>query len=485
MMPWLNPLSAGGSRIVAATIAAALLVGCDSEPPAPIGSNGPTHPDVDAVFADLDRDDAPGAAVGVLHRGEVVHRAGYGVANMDYGIPITPETVFDIASISKQFGAMAALLMEAEGRLDLDADVRDYVPEVPDFGHLVTPRHLIHHTSGIRDWPQSMILGGVTYTDVISFDQILRMLYRQEDLDFDPGTEYSYSNTGYNLLARIIEVQSGQSFRAYTEDRIFDPLGMDDTHFSDDHLEIVADRAESYTPADGGGYRRAINQLTALASSSLNTTLDDFLLWMENFDSKEVGGEAIIDRMTERGRLIDGEEIDYAYGLTTGTYRGLPTVGHGGSWAGFRTNFVRFPDHGLSVVVFCNVSDCDPGGRARRVAEVFLEQEMVPVTDDEANGDDATRPAATLPPSALRAYEGTYRSPELDSTYDVVVEDGALVVRNWRIEDVRLTPTGLDEFTGDRWWLSQVTFRRDGEGGVDGLLVTGGRIRNVRFERVR
>ncbi|MEQ8331232.1 MAG: serine hydrolase domain-containing protein [Longimicrobiales bacterium] len=449
---------------------------------------GPTHPGVDAVFADLDRNDGPGAAVGVLLDGEVVHRAGYGMANMDYGIPITPETVFDIASISKQFGAMAALLLEEEGRLDLDADVRGYVPEVPDFGRTITPRHLVHHTSGIRDWPQSMMLGGVLFTDVISFDQILRMLQRQEDLDFDPGSEYSYSNTGYNLLARIIEVQSGQSFRAYTDQRIFDPLAMNDTHFSDDHLEIVEGRAESYAPdEDGDGYRRAINQLTALASSSLNTTLDDFLLWMKNYDAAEVGGSAILDRMMEPGSLNDGEEIAYAYGLTIGTYRGLATVGHGGSWAGFRTNFVRFPDHGLSVVVFCNVSDCDPAGRARRIAEVFLEDQMDPaeVEGAEDGTDDAAGPAPALTPAELQAYEGGYRSPELDATYDVAVEDGALVVRNWRIEDVTLTPTDTDAFTGDRWWLSQVRFRRDDRGRVDGLLVTGGRIRNVRFERVR
>ena len=223
-----------------------------------------------------------------------------------------------------------------------------------------------------------MIMGGVTYTDVISFDKILRMLYQQEDLDFPPGSEYSYSNTGYNLLARVIEVQSGQSFRAYTDERIFRPLGMANTHFSDDYLEIVPGRAESYAPTDDRGYRRVINQLTALASSSLNTTIDDFILWMQNYETAQVGGAELVSRMTEPGRLNDGEELGYAYGLTVGEYRGLPTFGHGGSWAGFRTNFVRFPEQNLSVVVFCNVSNCDPAGRARRVAEVFIEDEMGP-----------------------------------------------------------------------------------------------------------
>jgi len=470
------------TRAATTTLAMVFAVGCGGEGPT-ASSEGPLVPEVSAIFADLDRDDGPGAAVGVLLDGEVVHRAGYGMANLDHGIPITPQTVFDIASISKQFGAMSALLLEGEGRLDFDADVRDYVPEVPDFGPVITPRHLVHHTSGIRDWPHAMLMGGVTYTDVISFEKILRMLYRQEDLDFAPGSEYSYSNTGYNLLARTIEVQSGQSFRAYTQDRIFGPLGMENTHFSDDYLEIVPGRAESYTPAEGGGYRRSINQLTALASSSLNTTMDDFLLWMTNYETGDVGGSAVLERMVEPGTLNNGERQSYAYGLTVGEYRGLPTFGHGGSWAGFRTNVMRFPEQNLSVVVFCNVSDCDPAGRAQRVAEVFLEDRMGPPAEETPGGNE-TEEAPTLTARQLRAYEGTYRSPELDSTYEIVVVDGELVARHWRNADATLSPSGDDEFRGDRSWLPVVRFRRDGGGGVDGFSVTGSRVRNLRFERV-
>lgn len=466
-----------GTALLAGTV---LLAGCTVDA-TPVADEGPIHPGVDAIFADLDRDDAPGAAVGVLLDGEVVHRSGYGIANMDHGIPITPQTIFDIASISKQFGAMSALLLEGEGRLDFDADVRGYVPEVPDFGPTITPRHLVHHTSGIRDWPQAMMMGGVTYTDVISFEKILRMLYQQEDLDFPPGSAYSYSNTGYNLLARVIEVQSGESFRAYTDERIFQPLGMTHTHFSDDYLEIVPGRAESYNPTDDGGYRRSINQLTALASSSLNTTIDDFLLWMQNYETGTVGGDAVLERMVQPGTLNDGEELAYAYGLTVGDYRGLPNFGHGGSWAGFRTNFVRFPDQNLSVVVFCNVSDCDPAGRARRVAEVFLEEQMGPAPEDAPDEQQPEPP--TLTAEQLRVYAGTYRSPELDSTYELVVDDGVLVARHWRNADAALSPSGEDEFRGDRGWLPRVRFVR-GEGGrVDRMTVSGSRVRNLVFVR--
>lgn len=469
-------------RPCASTLLAALILGACAVEADPVSNGGPRNAAIDAIFSDL-AGDRPGAAVAVRRNGETVHRAGYGVADMDHGVPITPETVFDIASISKQFGAMAALLLEAEGELDLDADVRTYVPELPDLGATITPRHLVHHTSGIRDWPHTMALAGVDMGDVISFEKILRMLNRQHRVNFPPGSEYAYSNTGYNLLARVIEVASGTSFRDYTRTRIFEPLGMAHTHFSDDYLEIVPGRAESYAPSsENGGFRRQVNQLTALASSSLHTSVDDFAIWMENFETAQVGGASALERMVERGILTSGDTIQYAYGLSLGEYRGLPTFGHGGSWAGYRTNFVRFPEHDLSVAVFCNVSDCDPTRRAQQVAEVYLEDVMEaptePADDDEAND------APSLSPAELQAYTGSYRSPELDSTYDLRVVDGRLVADHWRNPESALRPTGTDTFTGDQWWFPEVRFVRDGQGSVVGFTVTGARVRDLIFERV-
>ena len=448
------------------------------------GSGGPTNPEVDAIFADL-RGDRPGAAVGVRWNGEVVHRAGYGTAHLDHAVPITPETVFDIASISKQFGAMAALLLESEGNLDLDADVRGYVPELPDFGAVITARHLIHHTSGIRDWPHTMALGGIGFTDVISFEKILRMLYHQQAINFPPGSEYAYSNTAYNLLARVIEVQSGMTFRDYTESRIFAPLGMTRTHFSDDYLEVVPGRAESYAKiVDGEGFQRMPNQLTALASSSLNTTIDDFILWMRNYETGQVGGEEMLRTMVQQGVLTNGDTLDYAHGLTVTDYRGLPTIGHGGSWVGYRTNFVRFPEQNLSIAVFCNVSDCDPAERARRVAEVYIGDLLGPEPEDAEPEPDPEGPELTA--EALQEYAGSYRSPELDSTYDLEVDaEGRLVASHWRNDPTVLSPTGADTFTGDQWFLPEVRFVRDGAGRINGFTVTGGRVRDLIFERQR
>ncbi len=469
-----------------ALAAAVALTACA---PAAAPTGGPTNPDVDAIFADLEGD-RPGAAVGVVWNGEVVHRAGYGTAHLDHTIPITPGTVFDIASISKQFGAMAALLLESEGGLDLDADVRGYVPELPDFGAAITARHLIHHTSGIRDWPHTMALGGIGFTDVISFEKILRMLHRQQAINFAPGSEYAYSNTGYNLLARVIEVQSGMTFREYTESRIFGPLGMTRTHFSDDYLEVVPGRAESYAPVaeeeDGSEgearFQRMPNQLTALASSSLHTTIDDFILWMRNYETGQVGGDEMLATMVRPGVLTGGDTLDYAHGLAVGDHRGLPTFGHGGSWVGYRTNFTRYPEQNLSIAIFCNVSDCDPAGRARRVAEVFVGDLMGP--EPESPEPEAEAEGPTLTADQLREYAGSYRSPELDSTYDLDVDsDGRLVASHWRNDPTVLSPTAADAFASDQWFLPEVRFVRDGTGRVSGFTVTGTRVRDLIFER--
>ncbi len=507
------------TSITLATLAAltTLLPACAPTSP---GDRGPADPRVDAIFADL-RGDRPGAAVGVLFEGEIVHRAGYGLANLDHGVPITPATVFDIASISKQFGAFAALLLAAEGGLDLDADVREYVPELPDFGAVITPRHLIHHTSGIRDWPHTMALGGVEFTDVISFEKILRMLRNQQAINFPPGSEYAYSNTGYNLLAHATEMQSGMTFRDYTDSRIFAPLGMTRTHFSDDYTEVVPGRAESYAPVPedseaggraagtgetGGGaephvqtespaFRRLPDQLTALASSSLHTSIDDFILWMRNYETAEVGGEALVETMPRGGILTSGDTISYAHGLSVGTYRGLPTFGHGGSWVGFRTNFTRFPEQNLSIAVFCNVSDCDPASRARQVAEVYLGELMEPLPEPDETAEQRpaaepdgpeSRPERPAPtPAQLREYTGTYRSPELDSSYEIEVDAGGrLVATHWRNAPTILTPTGPDAFTGDQWFFPRVRFVRDDAGRITAFTVTGGRVRDLIFERL-
>jgi len=366
-----------------------------------------THPlaaRIDSLFADYGAG-TPGAAVAVVQHGEVLYEQSYGMADLEHEIPITSATVFDIASFSKQFAGMAIAMLVEKGGVSLDENIRTYIPEVPDFGTPITVRHLVHHISGIRDWPATLGIAGWQMDDVISFQQIMTMVWHQQDLNFPPGAEYSYSNTGYNLLAEIVARVSGMSFRAWTDTNIFEPLGMENTHFHDDHQEVVPNRAYGYSSAEDG-YRVAHNGLTAFGSSSLFTTIADLTKWAANFDDPKVGGVAVIERMHERGKLNIGRPVHYAFGLAFEEYRGLSTSSHGGSWANFRTHFLRFPDQGFTVMVLGNSASFNPSSRCYRIADMYLADVMAPQATSTSSAD---RPEVTVDGLLLDEYVGTYK----------------------------------------------------------------------------
>ena len=445
--------------------------------------------EVDELFRQWDSPKSPGAAVLIVDSGQVVHARGYGMANLEHAVAIRPDTVFDIASVSKQFAAMAIALLEAERRISLDDDVRKYVPQVPDFGKTITLRHLVHHTSGIRDWPGALGLAGWNYQDVISFNQIVRMAYHQRDLNFAPGAEYTYSNTGYNLLAEVVARVSGKSFREFCDERIFQPLGMKNTHFHDDHTEVVVNSADSYRLGPDNKFHRAVSNLTALGSSSLFTTVDDLAKWIDNFHSPKplVGGSAVITRLHERGRLNDGTTIAYAFGQSIGEYRGLRTVTHTGSWAGYRSVLQRFPDQRFAVVILANTAEMNPSAIAARISDVYLANRLgpAPAAAPAAQGRGMTIGAAWRRPTAadLQAYVGEYRSAEFLTSYALVVEGDRLVARHFRAGEYTFEPSGPD----DRFrsgMFGDVRFIRDPGGAVVTFEATTERVRRVRFERV-
>ena len=358
--------------------------------------NTPAHAQVEHIFRSWKTDTSPGVAVAVLYRGQVEHHEGYGMANLEHAIPITSTSVFDIASVSKQFCAFAIALLADEGKFNLDDDVRNYLPELPNFGEVITIRHVIYHTSGLRDWPGMLALSGRTMEDVISMHEILHLVKYQKALNFIPGTQYSYSNTGYNLLAVLIERVSGQSFQSFMNDHIFAPLGMTQTHFQDDHTEIVPGRVISYT-GQSGELRRVGNGLMALGSSSLHTTTEDLLKWVQNFDEKKLGSTTVHSMMNTQGKLSDGATISYGFGLIHGTHRGLKTISHSGEWAGFRTTILRFPDHQFAVIILGNHSSLRTLFLAERVAQHYLEAFM--------DSPPADIPTSEFLPSE---YEGIY-----------------------------------------------------------------------------
>ena len=477
-----------------ALLALALTIGVSTggrEPRVDLTSPAQTRPAaeasrlVDDLFKQWQSTDSPGAAVLVIQDGRVVHSRGYGMANLEHGVPNRPDTVFDIASVSKQFGAMAIALLEADGRLSLDDDVRKHISEVPDFGSRITLRHLVHHTSGIRDWPGTLALGGWNFEDVVSFGQILRMAFHQRALNFTPGEAYVYSNTGYNLLAEVVTRVSGKPFRQFCEERIFKPLGMTRTHFHDDHTEVVVNRAESYRPGAGGRFRHAVSNLTALGSSSLFTTIEDLAKWIQNLHASSpiVGGRAVVDRVHERGRLNSGAAIAYAFGQSIGEYRGLRTVAHTGSWAGYRSVLQRFPDQRFAVVILANTATLNPTPIAQQIADLYLA--------DRLGAANAVPPPAPQPetkpwqPTAaeLKAFVGEYRSEELQTSYTLEIREGRLVARHFRTGDFVFRPTQEDRF--DAPAFGQVRFVRGASGGIEAFTATTDRVRNLRFERVR
>jgi CubicO group peptidase (beta-lactamase class C family) len=276
---------------------------------------------VDHLFKKWDQKDSPGAAVGIIQKGNLIYTNGYGSANLDYDVPIDADSKFYIASTSKQFTAACLALLVQEGKLKLEDDIRKHIPELPDYGKTITIRHLVHHTSGLRDYLELMSLAGKSFENYFNISDGIELLCRQKALNFDPGAEYLYSNSGYILLAEIVTRVSGKSIREYADEKIFRPLGMKNTFFNDNHKQVTKNRVVSYRP-EGNGYLRFVQNFDALGDGNLLTTVNDLYLWDQNFYHKKVGGSAFLDLIHTRGTLNNGKELDYAFGLGHGNTGG-------------------------------------------------------------------------------------------------------------------------------------------------------------------
>jgi CubicO group peptidase (beta-lactamase class C family) len=367
---------------------------------------------VDRLVARWNKDGSPGCALGVVRDGRLVYEKAVGFADLEQGRRIGPDTVFHVASVSKQFTAMAVLLLEQDGKLSLDDDVRKHLPELHDFGTTITLRHLLQHTSGLRDQWSLVTLAGWRMDDVITDDDVVRLACRQRELNFKPGARHLYSNTGYTLAARVVERVAGMPFREFARRRIFEPLGMSHTRFPADHQEIIPGRARSYFPAGPGRYKNAVLSYGTAGATSLHTTVADLAHWVKNFDEPRVGDEALIARFQEVGKLNSGRPIGYALGLQVGDYRGLKLVEHSGGDAGFRSHLIRFPSERFAVIVLANAADSSPGELARRVADVYLEGKLKPVAEGKAAPKGKAVPERKEVPAnaaLFDAYAGEYR----------------------------------------------------------------------------
>lgn len=377
---------------------------------------------VDSVFAAVDKTTSPGCALAIYRNGEIVYSRGYGMANLEHGIAISPRSVFDIGSTSKQFAAAAIVLLAQDGKLSIDDEVRKHIPELPVYQRPVTLRHLLNHTSGMRDYLTLMQLHGTNFDGVTGDQEALDLIVRQKAVNFDPGSEFLYSNSGFFMLSQVVKRVSGKTLAQFAEERIFGPLGMRNTHFHDDHTHIVANRATGYGPGRSG-FVIDMSLFEQTGDGAINTSVEDLLKWDNNFYTPTVGGEGLLRDLHTQGKLNSGRTIDYALGLFVDQYRGLRRVRHGGSWAGYRAELLRFPEAKTSVACLCNLGTLNPSAFADAVAEIVLKERFTAAS--VATSTNA--PSVTLSTAQLARVEGYYRDPFTGDQRRMTARNGRLL----------------------------------------------------------
>jgi CubicO group peptidase (beta-lactamase class C family) len=383
-----------------------------------------TDEKVDALFTEWTKPGSPGAAVGVIREGQLLYSKGFGLANIETDTPITPESVFYLASVGKQFTTMAIALLQQDGKLDVDDDIRKYIPEFPDYGTTITIRHLIHHGSGIRDYLSLMDLAGLPFGTFHHDQDIVDMLARQKALNFTPGERYVYSNSGYFLLAVIVHRVSGKSLSEFAKERIFGPLDMQNSHFHDDYTHPIKGRAMSYYTGDDGELDVFLSTFDRVGSGGVYSGVIDLVKWDNNFYDHKVGGQQVHDWLHQKGKLEDGTELDYAWGLHISDYRGLPVVQHGGSLGGYRTAIIRFPEQRFSVIVLANLGSINSSGLGMEVAEIYLGDLM----QEPAIGSNksAEHEFVQIPEAVLKPLAGLYYNDEDVLARRILLKDGQL-----------------------------------------------------------
>jgi CubicO group peptidase (beta-lactamase class C family) len=369
---------------------------------------------VDSLFAAWNSAESPGCAIGVSQNGRTVLARAYGEANLEHDIPNTPETVFEAGSVSKQFTAAAIVLLAQRGKLSLDDDVRRYIPEVPDYGTPITLRHLLNHTSGLRDWGSVVQLAGWPRgTRIHTHAHALDVISRQRALNFTPGAEYSYSNTGYNLLAMVVDRVSGMSFGEFSKRELFQPLGMTKTEWRDDFTRTVKGRSSAYVQRDSAWHLEMPFE-NVHGNGGLLTTVGDLLRWNQALDAGTIPG---LDTMETQGVLNNGRRSDYALGLTIGEFRGHREVSHSGATAGYRAYLARYPEAGLSVALLCNAGNTSPD-LALRTVGFFLPDRSTPEPDPA--------PAITVDGAELQRRAGLFRNRRTGAPLRLLVAEGKL-----------------------------------------------------------
>jgi CubicO group peptidase (beta-lactamase class C family) len=385
---------------------------------AAVGGDDPARK-IDQFFTTFNQPGSPGCSAGVIRNGNFVYKKSFGYASLELGVPLRPESVFYMGSVSKQFTATSIVLAAEQGYLSLDDDVRKYLPELPDYGHRITLRQMLHQTSGFRDFFDLVSLSGRNASEIASANDILKLIARQKGLNNVPGEEWIYSNSNYFLLAEVIERATKKSLASFAAENIFQPLGMTHTLFYNDNTLVVPNRVAAYDPGKNGGF--LVDWSTTydiVGGGGLMSSIDDLLLWDRNFYSNKLGKGTLLKELRSHGVLNNGNQINYAMGLSLGDYRGLPIIEHSGALFGYRSEFLQFPQQRFSVIVLCNLSSSGPEGLAHKIADAYLEADI-------AHDASALKPLSELPDPA--AFAGTYLDPRSKTIYNFTVDHGNLM----------------------------------------------------------
>ena len=440
--------------------------------------------EIDTIFAAWNSTHVPGGTIAIIEKGSVSYAKAYGMASLEYKVPNTRETIYNLASVSKQFTAFGIVLLEQQGKLSFEDDIRKHLPNLPDFGETITIRHMLNHTSGMRSLHALLGMAGWRDDDRRSNADLMRFMENQRELNFKPGAEYLYCNTGFMFMADIIEKVSGETFEDWMKVNIFDPLGMNHSFVRRDINLVVPNVATSYYGPNDGVFKKGVEYWAYVGSGNMHSTVDDLAKWLNNFRDPKLGGKDAITKMQQNGVLNNGDTIPYAFGINVDTYRGVKRIQHGGAIGGYRSNLVYFPDQEIGIIVLANFSVANPGGKTRELAELLLAEHLGSLPIASPGSTSPPKSAAWQPDMQEKTMlAGRYYSPELDTYYALHMgADNQLTLHHQRHGGSAVTFHQKDELKSEGL---QIRLERDKKQRVTGMRLSNGRARNVWFEKVK
>jgi CubicO group peptidase (beta-lactamase class C family) len=438
---------------------------------------------VDSLFMDWDLENHPGGVAGVMQSDEVIYLNFFGNASLEYNVPNTEATLFNIGSISKQFTAMGIVLLEKRGLLSIDDPVQKYFPEFQIFDRSIIIKHLLQHTSGLRDFHDLMALAGWRADDYRTNEDVLRLLQKQVDLNFEPGEQFMYSNTGYVVLAEIIEKVTGEDFNVWMQNNLFEPLQMQNTYVEDNYQRIVPNRATSYYHSHDRVFETAQGYWAYTGAGNMYSTVEDLLKWSNNFFNPQKGWKGSFEMLQTMGQLNNGTSIDYGYGIYVDEKFEKKRVQHAGVVGGYRTFLSIYPEEELSIVVLTNFSNAPFGEKADDIAGILFSKTRKknnPFSNSNVGEKKKNQPG---PLSDLTDCTGTFYSPEIDTHYTFYLEGDTLKCSHARHGELKMEVVGLDVFKSS-WPLETIKMSRNQKGEIIGLHISTGRVKNLWFKKI-